>query len=161
MELVVLTREQYRADLEEAAERGARIALASVSGSDSVVADCHGSRRAPAAKAVLTTREVADEYGVETDTVLRWVRDGLRAVKRGRQYLYRRDDVEAFLVPPVSVVDASPSEPLVGIDVAAELLGVRPSTVRDYYRKKGLPMHKPGREAMFYPSEVRAWATAR
>lgn len=50
-------------------------------------------------KAVLTTREVADEYGVETDTVLRWVRDGLRATKRGRQYLYRRDDVEAFLVP--------------------------------------------------------------
>ena len=91
MELVVLTRDQYLADIEAAAQRGAEIALASI-----------------------------------------------------------RRELVAIPEPE--------SERLVGFDVAADILGVKPSTARTYYKHRGLPMHRTGRTPMFFLSEVREWA---
>lgn len=67
--------------------------------------------------------------------------------------------VRALLAPDRAPLasDDPDAEPFVGIDVAADILGVKPSTVRDYYRTKGLPSYKIGREVRFLASEVHAW----
>ncbi|HEX8384917.1 MAG TPA: helix-turn-helix domain-containing protein, partial [Rubricoccaceae bacterium] len=52
------------------------------------------------AKAVLTTKEAADEACVEPDTVLKWIAQGLPASRRGRGYRVLRSDLEAWMVRP-------------------------------------------------------------
>ncbi len=50
------------------------------------------------------------------------------------------------------------SEKWVSIDDAAEHLGVKPVTIRDWIRKgKGIPAHKVGKQWKFKLSELDAW----
>lgn len=44
-----------------------------------------------------TCKQVADRYGVKTLTVWKWIRTKkLSAVRIGRSYLIRKEDMEAF-----------------------------------------------------------------
>lgn len=46
----------------------------------------------------------------------------------------------------------------ISIDEAAEYLGVKPGTIRDWIRKdKGVPAHKVGKLWKFKRSELDAW----
>jgi excisionase family DNA binding protein len=46
----------------------------------------------------------------------------------------------------------------INIDEAAEYLGVKPGTIRDWIRKdKGVPAHKVGKLWKFKRSELDAW----
>lgn len=46
----------------------------------------------------------------------------------------------------------------INIDEAAEYLGVKPGTIRDWIRKsKGIPAHKIGKQWKFKCSELDAW----
>lgn len=50
----------------------------------------------------LTTAEVAEIFRVTEATVTTWVRDGKLKASRtpgGKSYLFRREDVDAFLAP--------------------------------------------------------------
>lgn len=50
------------------------------------------------------------------------------------------------------------NENWVGIEEAAEYLGVKSVTVRDWIRKeKGIPAHKIGKQWKFKYSELDAW----
>lgn len=49
-------------------------------------------------------------------------------------------------------------EKWINIDVAAEYLGVKSGTVRDWIRKgKGMPAHKIGKQWKFKYSELDTW----
>jgi excisionase family DNA binding protein len=52
-------------------------------------------------------------------------------------------------------------EALVNIQTAAELLGLRESTVRKYVMLRVLPYRKLGRRVVFAPSELERWAGER
>lgn len=46
----------------------------------------------------------------------------------------------------------------IGIEEAAEYLGIKPITVRDWIKKdKGIPAHKIGKKWKFKLSELDAW----
>ena len=46
----------------------------------------------------------------------------------------------------------------INIDGAAEYLGVKPGTIRDWIRKeKGIPAHKTGKQWKFKCSELDEW----
>ena len=50
------------------------------------------------------------------------------------------------------------AEKWINIEEAAEHLGVKPVTIRDWIRKeKGIPAHKIGRQWKFKVSELDAW----
>lgn len=50
------------------------------------------------------------------------------------------------------------NEKWINIDAAAEYLGVKPGTVRDWIRKgKGIPAHKIGKQWKFKCSELDTW----
>ncbi len=50
------------------------------------------------------------------------------------------------------------NEKWVGIDEAAEHLGIKPVTVRDWIKKnKGIPAHKIGKKWKFKYSELDEW----
>jgi len=49
------------------------------------------------------------------------------------------------------------SERWIGIDEAAEYLGVKPSTVRDWIKKTDIPANKVGKQWRFKISELDAW----
>ena len=50
------------------------------------------------------------------------------------------------------------TEKWINIDEAAEHLGVKPGTVRDWIRKgKGIPAHKIGKQWKFKCSELDEW----
>lgn len=50
------------------------------------------------------------------------------------------------------------SEKWISIDEAAEHLGIKPVTVRDWIKKgKGIPAHKIGKKWKFKYSELDAW----
>jgi excisionase family DNA binding protein len=56
------------------------------------------SRGEPMSGQLLTAREVADELGVSTETVLRWVRRGeLPAFRLGRAVRFREHEIQAWL----------------------------------------------------------------
>ena len=49
----------------------------------------------------------------------------------------------------------------INIDEAAEYLGVKPGTIRDWIRKgKGIPAHKIGKLRKFKYSELDAWVAS-
>lgn len=59
---------------------------------------------------LLTTAEVATTFRVTEATVTAWVREGkLRASRTpgGKSYLFRRSDVDAFLVPADPAAEAT------------------------------------------------------
>ena len=50
------------------------------------------------------------------------------------------------------------TEKWINIDEAAEYLGVKPGTIRDWIRKrKGIPAHKIGKQWKFKVSEIDVW----
>lgn len=50
------------------------------------------------------------------------------------------------------------TEKWINIDEAAEYLGVKPGTIRDWIRKgKGIPAHKIGKQWKFKVSEIDTW----
>lgn len=50
------------------------------------------------------------------------------------------------------------NEKWIGIEEAANYLGVRPVTIRDWIRKnKGIPAHKIGKQWKFKQSELEKW----
>ena len=50
------------------------------------------------------------------------------------------------------------TEKWISLEEAAEHLGVKPVTIRDWIRKeKGIPAHKIGRQWKFKLSELDAW----
>ncbi|MCD8198374.1 MAG: helix-turn-helix domain-containing protein [Lachnospiraceae bacterium] len=50
------------------------------------------------------------------------------------------------------------SDRWINIDEAAEYLGIRPGTIRDWIRKgKNVPAHKIGKQWKFKRSELDAW----
>ena len=52
----------------------------------------------------------------------------------------------------------SNSEKWINIDEAAEYLGVKPGTIRDWIRKgKDIPAHKIGKQWKFKTAELDAW----
>lgn len=54
--------------------------------------------------------------------------------------------------------DNNVNEKWIGIDDAAEHLGVKPVTIRDWIRKgKDIPAHKIGKQWKFKFSELDAW----
>lgn len=53
------------------------------------------------------------------------------------------------------------SEKWINIDEAAEYLGVKPGTIRDWIRKnKGIPAHKIGKLWKFKCSELDTWVAS-
>jgi len=52
-------------------------------------------------------------------------------------------------------------EQLIDTKAAAELLGLRVSTVRKYTMLRLLPYRKHGTRVVFSPSELEAWSNAR
>lgn len=49
----------------------------------------------------------------------------------------------------------------INLDEAAEYLGVRPGTIRDWIRKdKGIPAHKIGKKWKFKCSELDDWVAS-
>lgn len=49
----------------------------------------------------------------------------------------------------------------INIDEAADYLGVKPGTIRDWIRKeKGIPAHKVGKLWKFKKSEIDAWVSS-
>jgi excisionase family DNA binding protein len=49
---------------------------------------------------LLKAEEAAEYLRVNSQTIRRWVRQGrLRALWSGRQYVFRREDLDAFLEP--------------------------------------------------------------
>lgn len=49
----------------------------------------------------------------------------------------------------------------INIDEAAEYLGVKPGTIRDWIRKeKGIPAHKIGKQWKFKCSELDEWVAS-
>lgn len=64
----------------------------------------------PMTSELLTTAEVATTFRVTEATVTSWVREGkLRASRTpgGKSYLFRRSDVDAFLVPAEPATEAT------------------------------------------------------
>ena len=58
----------------------------------------------------------------------------------------------------VSSVEERHSERWVGIEEAAEYLGVKPVTVRDWIKKgRGIPAHKIGKKWKFQYAELDEW----
>lgn len=50
------------------------------------------------------------------------------------------------------------SEKWINVDEAAEYLGIKPATVREWVRKeKGIPAHKVGKQWKFRCSELDEW----
>ena len=50
------------------------------------------------------------------------------------------------------------NEKWISIDAAAEYLGVKPVTIRDWIKKeKGIPAHKIGKQWKFKPTELDDW----
>jgi excisionase family DNA binding protein len=80
--VIVLTREQYRADMEEAAELGAKKALAAVNSSMNE----------------LTSEQVAAALGLKTRTVSRLAKAGrLKWTRRhGKEYRFVQADIDAY-----------------------------------------------------------------
>jgi len=55
----------------------------------------------------------------------------------------------------------SGTEKWISIEEAAEHLGVKPGTIRDWMRKKkGIPAHKIGKQWKFKCSELDAWVNS-
>ena len=53
------------------------------------------------------------------------------------------------------------SDKWINIDEAAEYLGIKPGTIRDWSRKgKGIPAHKIGKLWKFKCSELDAWVAS-
>jgi len=53
------------------------------------------------------------------------------------------------------------NEKWINIDEAAEYLGVKPGTIRDWIRKnKGIPAHKIGKQWKLKCSELDAWVAS-
>lgn len=58
----------------------------------------------------------------------------------------------------VNMIENSINEKWIGIDDAAEYLGIKPVTIRDWIRKgKDIPAHKIGKQWKFKFSELDAW----
>ena len=58
----------------------------------------------------------------------------------------------------VKMINNSINEKWISIDDAAEYLGVKPVTIRDWIRKgKDIPAHKIGKQWKFKSSELDAW----
>lgn len=58
----------------------------------------------------------------------------------------------------VKMINNSINEKWISIDDAAEYLGVKPVTIRDWIRKgKDIPAHKIGKQWKFKCSELDAW----
>lgn len=58
----------------------------------------------------------------------------------------------------MKMMDNSINEKWIGIDAAAEYLGVKPVTIRDWIRKgKEIPAHKIGKQWKFKISELDGW----
>ena len=56
------------------------------------------------------------------------------------------------------MIDNNVNEKWISIDDAAEYLGVKPVTIRDWIRKgKDIPAHKIGKQWKFKCSELDAW----
>lgn len=56
------------------------------------------------------------------------------------------------------MIDNNVNEKWVGIDDAAEYLGIKPVTIRDWIRKgKDIPAHKIGKQWKFKLSELDSW----
>lgn len=70
--------------------------------------------------------------------------------KRGMYYL--SEDMERIMI------DNNVNEKWISIDDAAEHLGVKPVTIRDWIRKgKDIPAHKIGKQWKFKFSELDEW----
>lgn len=55
-------------------------------------------------------------------------------------------------------MDSLNVEKWINIDEAADYLGVKPGTIRDWIRKRnGIPAHKIGKQWKFKCSELDAW----
>ncbi len=66
---------------------------------------------------------------------------------RGEDFIMRRCDMETQI-----------SDNWIGLEDAAQYLGVRPITVRDWIKKeKGIPAHKIGKLWKFKLSELDEW----
>ena len=58
----------------------------------------------------------------------------------------------------VKIVNEMMNDKWIGIEEAAEYLGVKPITVRDWIKKgTGIPAHKIGKKWKFKSSELDAW----
>ena len=58
----------------------------------------------------------------------------------------------------VMMANVSNNDKWINIDEAAEYLGVKPGTIRDWIRKgKGIPAHKIGKQWKFKCSELDEW----
>ena len=59
------------------------------------------------------------------------------------------------------MANVSNSDKWINIDDAAEYLGVKPGTIRDWIRKeKGIPAHKIGKQWKFKRSELDDWVNS-
>lgn len=57
---------------------------------------------------LLTTTEVAERFRVSKTTVIRWAMDGtLPAIRVGRDWRFRRQDVERLLTPVTPDTEAA------------------------------------------------------
>lgn len=54
-----------------------------------------------------------------------------------------------------------PEEKPIKISEASEFIGMPESTIREHIRNNGLPFHKPGKELIFYRSELNNWVRRR
>jgi len=82
-------------------------------------------------QSLLTARQVQTMFGVDRSTVYRMAEDGrLPAIKFGRQWRFRPDEIERFLVasPGTATLNSAPpslpASAATVVEVAADLLGV-------------------------------------